>query len=363
MDTQAPVFDLTAHMTQAAEHSPPEDMMASLLASLQQVKAFAEGGFWLNGFEMCELLGISLEDLVNEKGDPYAELQWRNFQIHYQGAQRGIRYWSLSHNVQQSLAPSAQAEALSQVLHLARTQAESLRHSPPAVCSVQDKFIQLRDVLNPKQVQELLDYTFDNESRFERSGYRPDPNYPDYRRSMVLYQFSPHMEFMQRMVQGMVPEVCEKLGIPTFDIAQIEAQLTMHNHDNYYKIHNDNASEETATRRLTYVYYYYREPRGFSGGKLRFYNRIQPQVNLPGEEQYVDVEPYNNSLILFPSQYMHEVMRVECQSRAFQDSRFTINGWVREKVSNPALHSPLPSPQQALTPQDQQVAWMNKLFN
>lgn len=312
------------------------DSMGSLLESLRQVRAFANEGYWLTGFEVCELLGLELTDLVDEQGKPHQQFQWRNFVVVFQGSQQGIRYWSLSNSHKMALqtlksATQTPQETLS-VLLQARTEAESSRYAASQVGNVEDKFIHLQNVLKPEQVQELLDYTLANESRFQRSAYRPDPNYPDYRRSMVLYTFSPHMEFMQRMIHAMTPEVCQKLGIPEFDIAQVEAQLTMHNHDNYYKIHNDNSSDETATRRLTFVYYYYREPRGFEEGKLRIYNRSQSQVNLPGEEQHLDIEPYNNSLILFPSHYMHEVMRVECESRAFADSRFTINGWVREKV-------------------------------
>jgi Rps23 Pro-64 3,4-dihydroxylase Tpa1-like proline 4-hydroxylase len=38
-----------------------------------------------------------------------------------------------------------------------------------------------------------------------------------------------------------------------FSISQIESQMTSHNDGNYYKIHNDNGSPDTATRELTYV--------------------------------------------------------------------------------------------------------------
>jgi SM-20-related protein len=34
--------------------------------------------------------------------------------------------------------------------------------------------------------------------------------------------------------------------------------------------------------------------------------------------------------VLFPSQYLHEVLPVRCPSHQFVDSRFTLNGWVRQ---------------------------------
>jgi Rps23 Pro-64 3,4-dihydroxylase Tpa1-like proline 4-hydroxylase len=38
--------------------------------------------------------------------------------------------------------------------------------------------------------------------------------------------------------------------------------------------------------------------------------------------------PPQNSIVFFPSSYLHEVMPVSCPSRAFADSRLTVNGWL-----------------------------------
>ena len=49
-------------------------------------------------------------------------------------------------------------------------------------------------------------------------------------------------------------------------------QLTAHNDGCYYKIHNDAGSEKTANREISYVYYFYQEPKAFSGGELKIYD-------------------------------------------------------------------------------------------
>jgi Rps23 Pro-64 3,4-dihydroxylase Tpa1-like proline 4-hydroxylase len=33
--------------------------------------------------------------------------------------------------------------------------------------------------------------------------------------------------------------------------------------------------------------------------------------------------------VLFPSSLVHEILPVQCSSRKFADSRFTLNGWFR----------------------------------
>ena len=37
---------------------------------------------------------------------------------------------------------------------------------------------------------------------------------------------------------------------------------------------------------------------------------------------------YNNSLVFFPSDYFHEVLQVHAHGDAFENARFTVNGWL-----------------------------------
>lgn len=94
-------------------------------------------------------------------------------------------------------------------------------------------------------------------------------------------------------------------------------------------MHNDNGSSETQNRELTYVYYFYREPKPFSGGELLLYDSKIENNYYVQADSFKTVEPRNNSIVFFPSRYLHEVKLVSCPSKAFADSRFTINGWIR----------------------------------
>jgi len=154
----------------------------------------------------------------------------------------------------------------------------------------------------------------------------------DYRRSMILHSFPEFSQIVVNRIQAILPDVFRKLNLPSFAIAEIEAQLTSHNDGNYYKVHNDNGSPDTATREFTYVYYFHQEPKAFSGGELLIYDSKIENNFYVKADSYKRVEPRNNSIVFFLSRYLHEVLPVNCPSKAFADSRFTINGWVRRQV-------------------------------
>ncbi|QLE59347.1 proline hydroxylase [Nostoc sp. TCL26-01] len=188
-------------------------------------------------------------------------------------------------------------------------------------------YIQIDNFLSPEEHQQLIKYTLAKEADFLPTTTSTQDE--DYRRSMVLYSFPEFSELIIKKIQAVIPDIVSKLAMPSFNVAQIESQLTAHNDGNYYKIHNDNGSPETATRELTYVYYFYQEPKRFSGGELLIYDSKVENNFYVNAETFKTVEPRNNSIVFFISRYMHEVLPVKCPSKSFTDSRFTINGWVR----------------------------------
>lgn len=188
-------------------------------------------------------------------------------------------------------------------------------------------YLQIDNFLTPEEQDQLLNYVLREESAFTSTSTSTNDN--DYRRSMVLYSFSKFSDLIINRIKAILPDVFRKLGLPPFSISQIESQLTAHNDGNYYKVHNDNGSPDTASRELTYVYYFYRQPKPFSGGELLIYDSKIKNNYYVKAETFKTVEPRNNSIVFFLSRYMHEVLPISCPSKAFADSRFTINGWVR----------------------------------
>lgn len=106
-------------------------------------------------------------------------------------------------------------------------------------------------------------------------------------------------------------------------------QMTAHNDGCFYKIHNDSGDAPTATRILAYVYYFYQEPKAFSGSELRLYNTELDGTRQTALSDFEDIEPRNNSIVFFDSRCKHEVIPIHCPSRQFAHSRFTLNGWLR----------------------------------
>lgn len=190
------------------------------------------------------------------------------------------------------------------------------------------KYWQIDNFFSQKELDKLRSHAIQRESEFVPTSTSTGAE--NYRKSLVLYSFPEFSELMRRRLQAILPEVCAKLEIAPFPISQIEAQLTAHNDGHFYKLHNDNGSKETATRVLTYVYYFYREAKPFDGGELVIYDSKLQNNRYAKAETYKMVEPRNNSIVFFPSHYMHEVLPIYCPSQKFADSRFTINGWIRQ---------------------------------
>ncbi|MFQ3612473.1 MAG: 2OG-Fe(II) oxygenase [Cyanobacteriota bacterium] len=201
---------------------------------------------------------------------------------------------------------------------------------------------QIHDFFSATEAEQLLTYSLEQEAAFEPSQgqtygaedeqYQEDRN---YRFSWVLETIQPKVENQIRQaVRAALPQALEKLGMDPFEPAHIEVQLTAHNHGHYFKLHNDNGSEATARRTLTFVYYFSRQPQPFLGGELRVYHGVAAEVRagksltLTQPHLYTPIQPRHNSIVFFPSQLWHEVRRVRCPSQAFADSRFTFNGWV-----------------------------------
>ena len=189
------------------------------------------------------------------------------------------------------------------------------------------EYLQLDNFLTTVEHQQLLEYVLKHQSDFVST--KTSTGADNYRESVVLYNFPEFSSLLEQRIREAFPDVLSKLGLPFFTIGDIEAQLTAHNDGNFYKVHNDSGSPDTATRELTYVYYFYREPKAFSGGEPIIYDSKIKNNYYVQADTFKTVEPRNNSIVFFLSRYMHEVSPIRCPSRRFTDSRFTINGWIR----------------------------------
>lgn len=254
------------------------------------------------------------------------------FQIPVEGQKQAL--WFASHQLvgilteppiylqQQPLQPQQQL-----VIAQPQTSISQPNIPSPSPQTIPSRFIHLDNFLSPSETHRLVKYVLKHEQEFVSTSTSTGAD--NYRRSSVLYSFPEFEALIRKRIREVTPKVLEQLGIAQFNPSDIECQLTAHNNGNFYKIHNDNGSPDTNTRELTYVYYFHRQPKNFTGGELRIYDSTVKNRYLVAAETYHDVEPRHNSIVFFASRYMHEVLEIHCPSRKFADSRFTINGWVR----------------------------------
>jgi len=190
----------------------------------------------------------------------------------------------------------------------------------------------LDEFLAPQEWAGLLRFALRSQGRFESSAILGDAGEEKsdngYRRSLVLYTLGGLHGVFTNRIQSYLPQVLARLRMPPFPISRFEIQLTATNDGEFFRQHKDDDSESVRTRALTFVYYFYREPKAFKGGALQLYDAHLDQRGQVTAGPHQTVYPMQNQVVFFPSDCLHEVLPVECSSRAFPDSRFTLNGWV-----------------------------------
>ena len=195
-------------------------------------------------------------------------------------------------------------------------------------------YLRIEDFLTPAENEGLLEYAIGQEPAYD--GSTTVDNRKSYRRSKVLHAVRQsrwdHL-FMSRLKMHL-PYIAAALGKPNFELADYEMQLTASNDGDFFKAHPDWSPHHSAVaREITFVYYLHRTPRPYGGGGLLFYEGTPGQPIFDRGANVMLIDPQNNCLIAFASERWHEVDMVRCPSRAFADSRFTVNGWLRQTSS------------------------------
>lgn len=160
---------------------------------------------------------------------------------------------------------------------------------------------------------------------------------PDqYRTNRANYNFraTPEAQELVDRVVGQLPAILTGLGMPPFALGQVETQLTASNDGHFFKPHQDQGDDpRIANRELTFVYYFHRLPQAYSGGELRLFDSCMfGGVPHMIDDQHHDLPPRDNALLVFPSRAFHEVLPVNCPTKAFADSRFAVTGWVGRRT-------------------------------
>jgi len=193
---------------------------------------------------------------------------------------------------------------------------------------IRHAIVRFERFLPDAEVARLYDDVLASEQQFVAS-FTQDAN-PGIRRSFVLNPPDALVAPVVNRVREAMPDVLARIRLPAVDVGRIEAQVTASNDGSFFGVHTDADYDKLALRHLTYVYYFNGTPKGFSGGELRIYDDVLRNNRLARSDTFQTVDPTHNSIVFLWARAMHEVRPVSVPSRAFRDSRFTVNGWVNK---------------------------------
>ena len=209
-------------------------------------------------------------------------------------------------------------------------------------------FVRMTDFLTPAEQDRLLTLTFAGRERFKPARVGPTGRVDLETRTAFVLEHRIRLDvksWFGPKLRGVQPHVLSRLrmdeapgggargdaasheGAPRYGL---ELHVTAHPAGGFYDMHRDNTESRHASRKLTFVYYFHREPKRFSGGDLLLYD-TDLEAGSCSPTAFSRIEPLRNSLVVFPSGYYHEVTPVECATDDFGDGRFTVNGWIRSR--------------------------------
>lgn len=186
-----------------------------------------------------------------------------------------------------------------------------------------------RNFLDLASHAQLLAWAIGNEVKFKPTVVDHGVSNPFIRRSLSVGNFEP-MEFVFRQgIRKMVQVFIRDLRVSPFEPSELQLELVAHNDGAFYTRHIDTFvanHRQNTDRLLSGVYYFHSEPKAFSGGALRLY----PLFDDGNEDNFIDIQPEQNTLVVFPSWAPHEVLQINCPSKRFSNSRFAVNCWLTQ---------------------------------
>lgn len=196
-------------------------------------------------------------------------------------------------------------------------------------------FVRIEGVLDASRQQRLWNFVTDPSAGFLDAGVnrgdggRVDPM---TRKAKILQDARELKTWFLPVVEALVDQrnALPRLGLAPFETGERELQVTRHDDDGFQSTHRD-SWPNFPLRRLTYVYYFHRRPRGFQGGDLLLFDQTAAETR-SGGLGFTRIIPTDNSLILFPADRLHTVTRVTGSGGPLS-SRWTVNGWLNARAA------------------------------
>jgi pentatricopeptide repeat protein len=191
-------------------------------------------------------------------------------------------------------------------------------------------FVFIRDFLEPTFHQSLLPTVLSagdenvTQSSVGVNEYRPDRR--------ISYDIEGVKDIQRRVwdaVEAALPGVLPRLLIEPFTIERKEVRVRTYREGGFFDVHRDNSTPATEDRVVSFVYFFHRTPRRYTGGDLLFFDTNTFTNRNSGVTSFTRIEPTDNAIVFFPSRFFHAVVPVQCTSADPGDHRFVINGHIR----------------------------------
>ncbi len=190
-------------------------------------------------------------------------------------------------------------------------------------------YLLLENFVEARVHAELLKFVLAHEADFATAAFGRPPLLPGFAAFSGLFRDS---------LRSLVPQLVTAFGIGAFPVGEIDCALA---------VQRDGAGlaqqYPEGAGVISYLYCFHGEAGEFSGGAFRLYGgRVGD--GRPEGAPVAEIEPKNNSILLFPSHCPHEVLPLRCASDRFAEARFAVFGAVRRSeradAGKPALSRP-----------------------
>ena len=174
------------------------------------------------------------------------------------------------------------------------------------------------DFLEQPLLDELIEYTNDNRSRFKHD--RRNRLYCDDLGKFV-YHFTDY--FSKHFFS-----ICDHLEVKEFPIKNFEIKLTNYLDGVFFKRHNDSNPRHEAgrgTRQISWLFYFHHEPKQFERGDLYIFDTNTDNKTCKVFD-FTKVGTQNNRLVAFPSCYFHAVEPILLAANDFKNGRMAAGG-------------------------------------
>jgi hypothetical protein len=192
-------------------------------------------------------------------------------------------------------------------------------------------FFLRRSVLPPESLAALwrIVTARSGELQPSRMAWRGDDRVlaPSYRHSLRMSGAKDVGPLLLPTVKELIAtnDLVRRFGTRPLSSDKVEVEIANHGDSHFLRLHRD-SGEKAASRTMTFVFYFFRQPQRFQGGDLLLHD-MAVDSGKPRLLKATRLIVENNSLVIFPSDCWHQVLPVTGTSLDPLDGRWTTHGW------------------------------------